>query len=361
MYLEFTKDHQEIISILNRMEIIPDVKSVMLMIADDNHPSKEFLDPILNRFGKPIIGGVFPEVIVAGQRKSSGCMILGLRYKLKTLLLEDNDDYLNLLQNEYSGDLNKEGSLLMFVDALCLGKSNLLDNIYNTFGTNMSYLGAGCGSLSLTSFPCIIHNSGMHSNVGVVGLTKSKAKVGVAHGWQPVSKSLKVTEAEGNTIKTLDWMPAFKVYKKEVFLHSGEEIDQDNFFDIAKSLPFGMVRMDDDMIMRDILKTNGSDLFLLDAIEEGEYVRLMMADVDSLLEGAKKSRILAEANNSTDENLFCIDCITRALFMGEHFEKELNIIQDQGHLNGVLGMGEIANIGESYLNIYNKTSVVVKW
>lgn len=361
MYLEFTQNNLEIAAILHRMELNPNIKSVMLMIADDNHPSKAFLDPLLQAFSKPIIGGIFPEIIVAGKRQKAGCMFLGLRYKLKTLLLEDTEDYLRLLQEEYSGDLNKEGSLLIFVDALSPGKNNLLDNIYDTFGINMSYLGASCGSLNLNSFPCTLHNTGMHAGAAVVGLTKSRAKVGVAHGWQPVSKPLKITEASGTTIKTIDWMPAFQVYKKEIFLHAGESIEIDDFFSIAKFYPFGMIRMDDEMIIRDVLKTNGTDLFLIDEIEEGEHVRLMTSDINALLEGARKSRLLAEADNTLTENLFCIDCITRALFMGEHFEKELNIIQDQGHLNGVLGMGEIANIGESYLNIYNKTSVVIKW
>jgi len=55
------------------------------------------------------------------------------------------------------------------------------------------------------------------------------------------------------------------------------------------------------------------------------------------------------------------DCISRALFLQDHFAQELAAVaQGQSPLFGALTIGEIANSGRSYLEFFNKTTVVAR-
>jgi hypothetical protein len=91
----------------------------------------------------------------------------------------------------------------------------------------------------------------------------------------------------------------------------------------------------------------------------------MHGDQDSLLRGAHTARISIEEKNEQplqeSDDLFCVDCISRVLYMQENFSEELAIIKGKQQLHGALTIGEIANAGRSYLEIFNKTIVLAKW
>ncbi|HEY8905633.1 MAG TPA: FIST C-terminal domain-containing protein, partial [Rhodoferax sp.] len=58
------------------------------------------------------------------------------------------------------------------------------------------------------------------------------------------------------------------------------------------------------------------------------------------------------------ESLFFIDCISRVLFLGPDFPKEMVAVNTGQPLIGALTLGEIANNGSDFLEFFNKTAVV---
>jgi hypothetical protein len=97
---------------------------------------------------------------------------------------------------------------------------------------------------------------------------------------------------------------------------------------------------------------------------EGEYIQVLHGNIASLLQGAKQAKQQALLKRTTAMNknfAFCIDCISRVLYLQDEYDKELTIINNGLSAYGILSIGEIANSENSFLEIYNKTNVVAIW
>ncbi|MDA3890189.1 MAG: FIST C-terminal domain-containing protein [Salinivirgaceae bacterium] len=348
-------------------EATNEVKSILMLMADKERYDSNEVSSVLIKTSKPLIGGVFPELIFKGERKASGTILIPLKFKINTQLfnLNESTDYcFEQLANIKMDSLDSSSSLFVFADALNSNKDSFIEILFNYFGINPTYIGGGAGSLSFKPFQCIIDNHGMHSDAAVIGWVNKSVALGVAHGWQSISEPCKVTKANSNVIETINWKPAFEVYKEIVEKHSGKTFTNDNFFDIAKSYPLGITKIDAEMVVRDPFMVSNNSLYVVDVIKEGEYVNILHGDIDSLLNGALKARQIAFSkleDSMNEKSIFCIDCISRVLFMQDSFNKELEVFGDGVEVNGILSIGEIANSEDSYLEIYNKTIVVGIW
>ena len=75
--------------------------------------------------------------------------------------------------------------------------------------------------------------------------------------------------------------------------------------------------------------------------------------------GEAHQESIASFTGSAITSVLVVDCISRVLFLQEHFENELTAMNiGEKNLVGVLSIGEIANSGKDYLELYNKTCVV---
>jgi hypothetical protein len=215
----------------------------------------------------------------------------------------------------------------------------------------------------MVSKPCLFSNEGLLQEAAVLALLDLPSSIGVGHGWQPISGPYKVTESDRNRIVTLDWRPAFDVFREVVASFSLHQVTEDNFFDAAKSFPFGMGRLGAEMIIRDPVSVGaGKSLLCVGDVPRGSYLHIMKGDVDSLVRAAVEAREIGLKGFTGDlegaVTLF-IDCISRVLFLEEQFPRELEAVaRGAPPLVGALSIGEIANTGRAYLEFYNKTAVV---
>lgn len=344
-----------------------DYKSLLFFMAFKDAYSDDALTPLLQSSPKPIIGGVFPELIYMGERKNSGVLLIPLTFELDMQLFDLTDtseDFLSQLELHQKNTPDPFSTLFVFIDALSNNKEAFIESLFNFFGINLTYIGGGAGSLKFEPFSCIITNKGIYSNAAVIGWGSKKIALGVAHGWKSVSIPLKVTKADKNQLISINWKPAFEVYKGIVEAHSGMKFTAGNFFEIAKSYPLGISKIDAEMVVRDPFAVTDNVLNLVDTVNQGEYVEILHGDPDSLLSGASKAREIAfsKLEDGMDKNsIFCIDCISRVLYMENDFKRELDAIGLDNEVSGILPIGEIANSEESFLEIYNKTIVIGLW
>jgi hypothetical protein len=346
---------------LNEFEEDKKINSVLILAgASSNMKSAEY-SPILKSSSLSIIGGLFEEILFEGKRYKKGIILIGFSQKMKTLVIKDEDkrNLENRIENKFSGINPSAKTIFIFTDAFSSIKDRVLDGLYNCFGTMPNYIGGGAGSLEIDQFPCLITNEGLLDKGVVIGSAKLNSSIGVSHGWSPISEPIKVTESKDNEIISLDWKPAEEVYAKIITTHSGKNLSKMDLDSIMKSYPFGISKLDAEMVVRDPYKVENGSIFTLDKIDQGSYVQVLYGNLESLLNGASKARTLAMENKLISPfELFLIDCISRVLFMGDDFDKELRNLDPTLKGFGALTLGEIANNGDSYLEIYNKTSVV---
>lgn len=338
------------------------VLSFMVLIADKNKPNNTELIFALNQVGKPFFGGIFPEIIFENQRKAEGMMIVPLPYAVNNHVVNlKNESELTIQIEEIASKIPNDFNMFwIYLDCFASNKTRFTETLYQNFGFNYTYIGGGSGSLSFQPMPCVFNNDGIFQNSAILAFAKTTIAIGVAHGWQPISEKMKVTETDGNNIISIDWKPAIEVYSSIVEQHSKSSFEKEGFFDLAKSYPLGMVKVDDEIIVRDPIMIKDNQLVIIDQVNQGEFIQVLNGNMHSLLEGAKTAKALAMESNNY-QNVFCIDCISRVLYMNDDFQKEIDIIKGENTLNGILTIGEIANKGESFLDIYNKTTVVVSW
>ncbi len=338
------------------------VKSILVLTADGTVVSKDKYDTVLLACKKPVLGGIFPEIVFEGKRYSSGTIMIGLPHEMDVTIIRDFSSASSVsasIESQYSNVDPHNKSLFIFSDCLIKDKSFLFDTLFNLFGSQPNYIGAGAGSLKFETFPCVYTNQGVLSSVAIVGIYNSNINIGVAHGWQEISEPLKVTEAESNRIISLDWKPAMEVYKSIIESHSGKLFDYSDFISSVKSYPFGISKLDSEMVVRDPFMHEEGSIYVLDKILQGSFVRILYGNKDLLIKGAKSAFERAnEENLDKKSEIFIVDCISRVLFLDENYQEELNALDPDNTSFGVLSLGEIANNGDTYLEVYNKTAVV---
>ncbi len=353
-------------NLLALLDADAEVGGILILTCDENGFTPENVNGYLQATIKPVLGGVFPQILHGAEHLNRGTIAVGLPSIPRLALIEDvsqgNKDWDGVLTSAIpEASCAKAKTMLVFVDGFSSRISAVINALFNNFGLDINYLGGGGGSLTLVQKPCIISNCGLLQDAVVIAMLDMPSGVGVAHGWRPISDAFKVTEATGNIVHSLDWKPAYQVYKEVVEGHSGKFFDADNFFSMAKAYPFGITRLGAEMVVRDPLMTRGDSLVCVGEVHQGSFVRVMNGDQSSLIAAASMARDLAikDKGSQAEHAEMFIDCVSRVLFLEDNFDLELVAVRDKRlPLFGALTIGEIANNGNDYLEFYNKTAVV---
>lgn len=340
-------------------------RGVMVLACEQNNFQPHEINPLLRAVEKPLFGGLFPEVMNAGERLQYGSVVLGLPLPSTVRVighLSGPPFELREAVKRTKWHGRRRGTLFVFVDGFATQVSSLIRVLFDRFGLEINYLGGGAGSLESPHSPCIISNSGLLQDAAVMAFSEVHSAIGVAHGWTTLSEPVKVTRSEGNVVRELDYRNAYDVYSELVSQHIDVALNRENFFEVAKGFPFGMHRMQSEVVVRDpITLGEGGSLVCVGEVPQGSLLHLLKGDNGTLIEAAevaaKRARSTVPHGAAIDLRLF-FDCISRALFLEDEFEKELAVVRNGEPLYGALTLGEIANNGIDFLEFYNKTSVV---
>ncbi len=346
----------------------PQVKGLFVLSCDGNGFTPAAVDPVLRKIPVPVFGGIFPAVIVGKEKMETGSILVGLYREPRVTVipnLSDGDtDYVSII-DEKIPTVEDAGTMFVFVDGLAGRISAFIGSLFSVFGLELNYIGGGAGSLDMKEKPCLFTNRGLLRDCALLALLDVAGGVGVSHGWESADGPYRVTESEKNLVKTLDWRPAFDVYKEVVEQHDRRALEQEHFFDVAQCYPFGISKIGAERVIRAPVRVeeNGA-LMCVGEVPEGSFIDIMKGDEASLITAAGKARELAirgfnQCRPGEMGFTMFIDCIFRALLLKDRFIGELEAVYNpQLPMVGACTVGEIANSGNDYLEFYNETSVV---
>jgi hypothetical protein len=342
------------------------VEGLLIFSCDENGFVPSQIDDTLRAIDLPFIGGIFPKIIFQNHLADKGTIVVGLPDRPQVHLLRDlsdpDADFDEVIDKKVPL-VDRTKTMIVLLDGFASRIGALIDSLFNVFGLEFNYIGGGAGSLSMKQKPCLLTNEGLLMDTAAIAMLNLESGIGVAHGWEPIAGPFTVTESDKNIVHSLNWEPAFEVYRKVVEEKSGSVFSEKNFFDIAKYHPFGISRLGSELIVRDplILRDDGS-LVCVGEVPVNSLVDILRGDNESLIRAATNAADagrMAYEGPQSERTIFFIDCVSRVLCLGDQFDKEIEaVFEPELPMVGALVIGEIANSGRDYLEFYNKTAVV---
>lgn len=341
-------------------------RSLLIFACEHGSLTPERLDPFLRQLTVPIGGAIFPQIIYCGERKHQGAFVCAFEQTLPIHPVAQ----LDRLESGNAGGLSipqdwfeHSRSALVLVDGLARGIDNLTQGLYSHLGGNFPVMGGGAGTLDFIQHPCLFSNRGMLQNAALLIGLSGHLHIGVRHGWQKLAGPFQVTRAEGNILHSLNFRPAFEVYREAVESNGSANFADNDFFSISKTYPFGLEKEGTELLVRDPIQRNGDSLICVGQVPKHSMLYILRGEAEHLLGSAHEAASLVCTESANCHGtILLFDCISRVLFLGDSFRREMEAISTalpkESRLCGALTLGEIASASWGPIEFLNKTTVI---
>lgn len=255
-------------------------------------------------------------------------------------------------------------SALVLTDALAGLADQLVENLTVLTAGTYQFFGGGAGDNAQFQSTPVFSNTDVLSDAVVMLeiLSNKPLGIGVRHGWQPASPAMRVTEAKGMQLVSLNAMPAV-----EAFQEHARQTSQ--VFDPSMPLPFflhNILGIDTGLghRLRVPLSVNpDGSIQCAAAIPLGAKVQFMRTSSASAAEAAASSveAALQQLVGAKPAAAIFFDCVATRLRMGREFGFELEAVQHalgQARFAGCNSHGQIARAEGQFSGFHNCTAVV---
>jgi methyl-accepting chemotaxis protein len=210
------------------------------------------------------------------------------------------------------------------------------------------------------------------SDAVVIATIFSRAPLGlgVSHGHEPMSRSLRITRAEGNVVHEIEGRPAWDVWRDETREQAARlGLNVDGLSREAET-PF-LLRFEAGLSSGSAYKiraplSRGSDgsVSFACGIPQGSVIRITESvserQVTSARDAARRAR--ARLQGAEPAGALVFDCVCRNLILGEQFADAVRGMSEElggARLAGFETYGEIALDAGDMSGFHNTTSVVL--
>lgn len=319
-----------------------------------------------------LAGAVFPALLTEAGFSNQGLLLVCLPHTSVQLLagLSALPDPAKTLADQIRATLPPQDTtqapptLFMIFDAMVPNIHSLLDEIYLQLADRVHYAGINAGSESFQPLPCLFDHT---RNVGdgvLCLLLPASIHSHLAHGYPTPQHLMTATTTTGNCISTIDWQPAFEVYRALISRHYGiHDLNEQNFYQYACHFPFGILRAGNDVVVRiPVALTSDGSLFCVGEVPANAMLVLLRSPG---LQESDCIDILVKAIAPTPETaaLLTFYCAGRRMHLGEAAATELAHLHTrtgERPLFGALSLGEIGAINTGdYPCFHNATLVTL--
>ena len=256
--------------------------------------------------------------------------------------------------------------VMVLSEGLNINGSELTKGLNNKLNDRIPVTGGLAGDQADFHETVIVHNQVGEKNLVLgIGFYGEHLKVGYGSmgGWDSFGVDREVTKSMGNILYELDGHPALELYKRYLGAHAS------NLPVSALLFPLSLRLKDSETsLVRTVLAVNEADGSMVFAgdIPQGEYVRLMKANSDRLIEGASGAAEMSKTSlrNSSPDLAILISCVGRKLVLKQRVEEEPEMIRESVGIHttiaGFYSYGEISPIKpfEQHCELHNQTMTI---
>lgn len=253
---------------------------------------------------------------------------------------------------------------LVLTDALAGFADRLVDELTVQTGGTYKFFGGGAGDNARFMRTQVFAGTEVLEDaaVGLEILSNKPIGLGVEHGWMPATGPMRVTEADGMRVTSIDGAPAIEAYELHAattgqtfkrddplpfFLHNVLGIDTPGGFKLRVPLS---------------VADDGSLLFAAE-VPEGATTSIMRTSSRSAVAATASAaqNALSQLGDLKPQVALFFDCVATRLRMGEEFTLELDALRTElggATFAGCNTHGQIARGDRQFSGFHNCTAVV---
>jgi hypothetical protein len=308
-----------------------------------------------NKKNVQVSGAIFSHIIYKDKLYEKGLISIEISENFDFEFIDNINEY--KFENK---DFSNSKSIITILDGFSKYNEEFLVKLFENLTINTNIIGGGAGSLDDISRAVIFNNDGFSFNSALLlSLKNKKINISSKHGWEYLSGPYIATSSKKNLLETIDYIDAFEHYKNVIKNDCDIEITKDNFLEISRIYPIGIAHYKAEDIVRDPISFENGKLILVSEIRENSIINILKGDKTKLLKAAEEAAKIAIDENC--ELAIVFNCITRKNFLGDNFKDELTLIFNEistSRMIGFITVGEIANNGNRYISLLNKTCVI---
>lgn len=353
-YLQF--DTQQIDGLLQNWRQLWPEMGILALIPEAEINNLPQLQTLCRDQHIPLCGGIFPALITDDGSKTSGIVLLRLNQQPPVFLFADLDqmnDAASVIAAQLEPFIDTRNieppALFMMFDSMLQNVGNIVETLYLRLADSVHYAGVNAGSETFHPMPCLFDENRIVQNGACCLLLPPWARMVLEHGYPPPGKVISATSAEGNRIISIDWQPAFAVYKQLAYEEYGIELTADNFYQYASYFPLGILQANNQLVIRIpvALHEDGSIICVGDVPANATLVLLHAPTFQSsqcIPQLCK--RLHTDLQFAQGQPLLTFYCAARRIHIGGDMIKELHQLKTcagASQLVGALSLGEIGS------------------